>query len=105
MFFFRRCSTVRSLSDTLQTAGENIYQAYPNPARDFLQIDLRDQNIQPKSGSKINGELFDMMGKSQSIIQIDNNKASHSIQNLKKGIYVLKIFINDQVESYNISIE
>lgn len=103
--FFRRCSTIRSLSDTLQTAGDNIYQAYPNPARDFLRIDLRDQNIQPKSGSKINGELFDMMGKSQSIIQIDNNKASHSIQNLKKGIYVLKIFINDQVESYNISIE
>lgn len=85
--------------------NNTIYTVYPNPSKDIVNIELRDQNNQPTKGATITGELFDMTGQSISKVQILNNKAPFSVRGLKKGIYVLKVFINDQVETHQIAVE
>lgn len=84
--------------------SSNIYTVYPNPSQDIVTIDLRDQNNQPDNTKKITIELFNILGITKSKIQINNNKATFSVAGLTKGIYVLKIYINDQVESHQIAV-
>jgi hypothetical protein len=85
--------------------SSNTYTIYPNPTKDIVNIDLRDQNNKPEKGVTILGELFDMMGQSNSKVEINNNKAIFSVRGLKKGIYVLKIYINNKVETHQIAVE
>ncbi len=83
----------------------NFYTIYPNPSNDIVNIDVRDANNIPEKGATISGELFDMMGLSKSKVEISNNKATFSVRGLNKGIYVLKIYIKDKVESHQIAVE
>jgi hypothetical protein len=46
-----------------------------------------------------------MLGLSKSKVEIINNKATFSVRGLNKGIYVLKIYINEKVERYQIAVE
>lgn len=85
--------------------SSNTYTIYPNPTKDIVNIDLRNQNNKPDNEAIISGELFDMIGQSKSKVEISNNKATFSVRGLNKGIYVLKIYINDQVESHQIAVE
>ena len=89
-----------SASDTL-----DFYTIFPNPSNEIVNVDIRDENNLPEKGSIISGELFDMMGLSKSKVEITDNKAVFSVVGLLKGIYVLKIYINDQVESHQIGVE
>jgi len=82
-----------------------LYTIYPNPSNDRVNIDLRDQNHQPAKGETIWGELLDMMGQSKTKIQFSDNQATFSVRALKKGLYVLKIYKADQVESHQIAVE
>ena len=84
---------------------QNIYTIYPNPAKDIINIEIRDPKNQPQKDSSTSGELFDLMGYSKSKVEITNNKATFSVSGLNKGIYVLKIYINNQVESHQIAVE
>jgi Secretion system C-terminal sorting domain len=84
---------------------KTIFKIYPNPSKDIVNIDLRNQENQPKTETQITGELFDMMGISVSKVQIKDNKATFSVEGLRKGIYVVKIYINDQVETHQIAVE
>ena len=86
-------------------ANNNIFKVYPNPSNDIVNIEIRDVNNIPEKGATISGELFDMMGQSKSKVEIANNKATFSVRGLNKGIYVLKIYINNQVESHQIAVE
>lgn len=81
------------------------FTVFPNPANDVVTIQLTDQENKPEKDATISGELFDIIGQSKSKVQISKNKATFSVRELKKGIYVLKIYINDQVENHQIVIE
>jgi len=81
------------------------FTVFPNPADDIVTIELKDSEKQFEKDVTISGELFDMMGQSKSKIKISDNKATFSVKGLKKGIYVLKILINDQVENHRIAVE
>jgi hypothetical protein len=85
--------------------SSNTYIVYPNPSDDIVNIELRDANSLPEKETIISGELFDMLGLSKSKVEIINNKATFSVRGLNIGIYVLKIYINDKVESYQIAVE
>ena len=45
------------------------------------------------------------MGLSKTKVEIKDNNATFSVRGLNKGIYVLKIYINDKVESHQIAVE
>lgn len=89
----------------MSNTNTSFYTVYPNPSNEIVNIDLRILNNLPEKDTTISGELFDMMGLSKSIVEIINNKAIFSVQGLPKGIYVLKIYINGQVESHQIAVQ
>ena len=91
--------------DAMTTTSTKTFNIYPNPSKDILNIDLRDQNNQPKEGTAMSGELFDLMGESKSRVEIIDNKAFFSVRGLNKGIYVMKILIGNKVESHQIIVE
>ncbi|CCG52270.1 Protein of unknown function precursor [Flavobacterium indicum GPTSA100-9 = DSM 17447] len=80
------------------------YKVFPNPTHNVVHIDLRDNDNSPSSNI-ITGELFDLMGQSKAFVQFMNNRGSVDVRNLNEGIYVLKIYINNQVESHQIIVE
>nr|WP_294774091.1 T9SS type A sorting domain-containing protein [uncultured Flavobacterium sp.] len=85
--------------------GPSIYTVYPNPSKDIVNIDLRDKDKQPEKAALISGELFDILGISRAKIEIQNNRATFSVNGLVKGIYILKIYIDGQVESHQIAVD
>lgn len=89
----------------LTIADQNKYIIYPNPSKDIVNIDIKNQDNQPKKDVIITGELFDFTG--QSVLKIKNidNKASFSVVGLKKGTYILKIYIDTQIEFHQIVVE
>lgn len=96
---------VNPIKDVKNQTTTNIYSVYPNPSNNIVNIDLKDKNNQSIRSTTITGELFDLMGISKSKVEIIDNKVTFSVRGLNKGIYVLKIFINDQVESHQIAVE
>jgi bacillolysin len=79
------------------------YIIYPNPSSDIIYIDIRNQ-IDAVSGI-VNGELFNLQGISQTKVQIINNKATVNVKNFTKGIYILKIDINNIIETHQVIIQ
>jgi hypothetical protein len=106
------CGSIKMKNDCVpfkqnaSSASDNLdyYTIYPNPSNDVVTIALIDQNNIPEKGAVISGELFDMMGISQSKVEIKDHKARFSVEGLNQGIYVLKIYINDQIESHPIAV-
>ena len=80
------------------------YKIFPNPTHNVVHIDLKDNDNSPSSNI-ITGELFDLMGQSKAFVQFSNNRGTIDVRNLNEGIYVLKIYINNQVESHQIIVE
>lgn len=97
--------TNNSLTSSSLKQVLTIYKIYPNPSNNIVYIGLTNQNNQPETSASISGELFDLMGQSKSKVEIKDNKANYSISGLQKGIYVLKIYINNKVETHQIAVE
>lgn len=96
---------VNPKNDVKNQTTTNIYSIYPNPSKNIVNIELKDKNNQSIRNTTITGELFDLMGISKTKVEIIDNKATFSVQDLNKGIYVLKIYINGHVESHQIAVE
>lgn len=88
-----------------QSAPKSFYTVYPNPSNNIVYVDLRDQNNQPKTHTLITAELFDILGQPKGKVDIVDNKAIIDVKKLPKGIYILKININDKVEGHQISVQ
>ena len=84
---------------------KNTYKIYPNPSKEIVNIVLQNPEEKSYNQTKAVGELFDMMGLAISKVEIIDNNATFSVQGLKQGIYVLKIIINDQIETHQIIVE
>ena len=88
-----------------QSANTNYFTIYPNPSKDIVNVDLRDATNQPEKETVIFGELFDILGLQRAKVKIIDNKATFSVQGLNKGIYILKIHLNNQIEAHQIAVE
>ena len=94
-----------SKSSAMKISNHLLFQIYPNPSNDIVYIETGVENNLSKNGSIITGELFDLLGRSKSKVELTNNKATFSVKGLNQGIYVLKIYINGEVESHQIAVE
>lgn len=103
--FIGTCTSiaVQNKSSVLDTT--DLYKVYPNPTNDILNIDLVDENFMPETKSQIIAELYNMMGELKGNVQIFNTIASINVKGLPKGIYVLKINIDGQIENHQVAIE
>ena len=102
------CGTINFSNSFLlnkESPSTILFKIYPNPSKDIVTIDLRDENNAPDKDATISGELYDIMGTLRSKVALNNNKATFSVLGLNKGIYVLKIYINDQLEAHQIAVE
>jgi len=63
---------------------DNAIDIYPNPTRDFINIDL-------KNNFKSKVQIFNVFGKEVFNKQFIQNFISIDISNFTKGIYILKI--------------
>jgi hypothetical protein len=85
--------------------GNKLYTVFPNPSSEIINIKIKDDSIAYEKSVVISGELFDVLGRSKLKVDIQNNSASFSVRTLHPGTYVLKIYLNDQVESHQIIVE
>ena len=96
---------ITELPLSYQRVSQSIYNVFPNPSNNMVNIDLADLNHSPDVSASITGELFDMIGFSKGIINMVNNKATFSVSGLPLGIYVVKIYINGVPESHQIAVQ
>lgn len=80
----------------------NLFVIYPNPVTETLNISLIDPDHKPTVISSIYGELYNSLGIKEKQIQIRDNKAIVSMNNLLQGIYTLKILYDGKVETHQI---
>lgn len=81
------------------------FNIYPNPASDIINVELQQTENQEYITKYISGELFDLMGISILKIDIKNGKAKFSVAGLKKGIYVLRVYLSNEIETHQITVE
>ena len=82
--------------------NNSLYTIYPNPTKDILNISLVDEENKPSSTSNASIELYNSLGIIQSQATLKNNKATISINSLLQGVYTLKIYYDQTVESHQI---
>jgi len=85
--------------------SQTIFNIYPNPSKDIVNIELTDKTNILNTKSVITGELFDISGQSRRKVHIKNNTASILVSGLPKGIYVLNINIDGKEEGHQIIVE
>ena len=83
----------------------NIYKIYPNPSSTAFNISLVDKKQQPLDSENIFGELLDLNGLFINKIEINDNNASVNASNLRKGIYILRIYYDGTFEGHQVIVE
>ena len=92
-------------SNSITSSESSFYKIFPNPTSSIVNVDLKDQNLQPTQNSTIVAELYNMIGEVKRNVQITNNIASINVSGLPFGIYLLKININGVIESHQVAIQ
>ncbi|WP_040279308.1 T9SS type A sorting domain-containing protein [Psychroserpens damuponensis] len=84
----------------------NSYSVYPNPSKDIVNItSISDEKEQTKKDTKVSGELFDVLGKSKLKVDMQHNKAQFSVARLNPGVYVLKIYLGEHIETHQVLVK
>ena len=83
----------------------NIFTIFPNPATDIINIELRSKTDKPDNKADISATLYNLVGQEKAKIKINNNKASIPTATLTKGLYVLQIGIDGNIETHHIGLE
>lgn len=83
---------------------QEYFVVYPNPVKDVINIELRDKQNIPITVTQIKGELFDIMGISKANLKFTDIHAFVNVNNLKDGVYLLKIYLDDKIENHHIII-
>jgi hypothetical protein len=89
----------------LSNSNNSFYKIYPNPSSNLINVDLKNQDQKPNQKSKIISELYNMMGEVKRNVSITNKIATIDVSGLPIGIYILKINIDDVIESHQVVIE
>jgi hypothetical protein len=81
--------------------SENAFKVYPNPSKDIVHIDvIQKAKKQTKDDFKVSGELFDVLGRPKLKIDMHYDSSQFSVAQLDPGVYILKIYINEAIETH-----
>ncbi len=89
---------------SMRTA-QSVYTVSPNPTSDILNIDLRNQVNKPVDKAIISAKLYNMIGEQKATVSVIDNKASIATANLPKGLYILKIDIDGNIENHHVGLQ
>ncbi len=70
---------------------ELTFSAYPNPTRDFLQLEVELENLQLLSDDNIKYQLFDMNGKLIKSDKVEDNLTTITMNELNPSTYFLRV--------------
>ncbi|HWR93743.1 MAG TPA: T9SS type A sorting domain-containing protein, partial [Flavobacterium sp.] len=109
-YVMNNCSSLSSSlmsveSSTYSLEQTTIYTVYPNPSSDIINVNLREENNLPETQTPIVATLYNMMGEEKRNVSIKNNIATIPVNNLPKGIYILKINIDGTIENHQVVVE
>lgn len=99
--FTTTSSTAKTTDAALETSSVQ-YIVYPNPTSDILNIEFQQTGNLEVSKSSVPASLYDMNGVMQQEIMIKENFATVNLKGLKKGIYILKINIEGNIETHRV---
>lgn len=68
--------------------------AYPNPAKDFVYLNM---NVSEYGNSRISYKLFDFAGRLLMQDVIKENETQVNLRGLRKSIYVLTVYVDNKV--------
>ena len=104
--FISSCGSM-SLKNSNSDASNDTsyYTVYPNPTNDVINVSLVDESQKPVTTSKIIAELYDFTGQPKQKVEIKNNIVSINCNGLTKGIYILKISIDGNIESHQVIVQ
>ncbi|PIY10892.1 MAG: hypothetical protein COZ18_05125, partial [Flexibacter sp. CG_4_10_14_3_um_filter_32_15] len=85
--------------------GRNNFKVYPNPTTYKLDISLSEDGTIPSSVLPIQVKLYDMLGqlRKETILDREMN-GTLLVNNLKNGLYILRIYYDEKVETHQIQI-
>ena len=94
-------SSILSTTDfqtTFDKSQQSTFRVFPNPAKNSITI----ENILGDPIEKI--EIFNITGQKLREVKVDNSnsKISSSIENLNSGIYLIKVYSNNNTETIKI---
>jgi hypothetical protein len=105
-FFINNCSSIGSSNSNSITSNDtSYYKVYPNPSTDVVNVSLVDESQKPVTTSKIVAELYDFTGQPKQKVEVKHNIASINCSGLPRGIYILKIIIDGNVESHQVFVQ
>lgn len=81
----------------------DLFKIYPNPSSDIVNVGLKGLNYKLKSEIQI--ELFDINGLQILKNKTDNDKLEFRVNNLKKGVYQLRIYYDNKYETHQLIIK
>lgn len=100
--------SVTTLDKTAVSTDETVishFTVYPNPTSESINIQLIENEINTLSKNKIKAVLYDIFGQQKRIVNVINNSANIDVRDLNKGIYILKIYIDDSLETHQVIIK
>jgi hypothetical protein len=84
---------ITGIKDITSSSSEIVIDFYPNPASDLINIKFTGE-----TKGKIKLEIFDMQGVTQKVRSLGNSEVnSIDLSDLKQGIYVAKVFIDNNL--------
>ncbi len=73
-----------------QKSDDGVLVAYPNPAKDFLIIKAKDQNLKIKSVI-----FYSILGTQVASYSVNMNSGEINIEKLKPGKYLIRYILSD----------
>jgi hypothetical protein len=91
--------------DIFTPSSEKYFRIYPNPSNGIVNIVLKESNNKPLNQNEIQGKLFDLFGNIKRTVKIINNTANLNTKGLVTGVYVLKIYRGETIESHQLIVK
>lgn len=83
----------------------NQYKIFPNPSTTFFNVSLADNKSSSTKSKEISGELFDSNGFMLKKIKFEGDQAKVDATNLRKGVYILRVYYDGVYEGHQVIID
>ncbi|WP_019038468.1 T9SS type A sorting domain-containing protein [Psychroflexus tropicus] len=84
---------------------EYKFVAYPNPSKNVLNVNAIETSTNIGRLTPLSGGLYDLNGKELRSVKFSNNKSTIDTNGLKRGVYILKVYYDNIIETHQILVE
>jgi hypothetical protein len=89
----------------LNSKSPELINLFPNPATNYLTLNIDNVQLLPSDSYRNNFQLYDMQGRMQLKGETSATQTEINVATLPRGLYVLKIITNQQIETKKIVLQ